>query len=143
MADLIIQREGHGQEDEGVGVLRKRRGMHLEQYQEHLRGEATISSPVTDFYVEHYGDIDQLNRELYQLFIMTGAPTWEASIFWSLIATLILNAYAAYFEIRMQHAYNTSGGNRAEAAAAEKKKSETTYAFALELLRNLLVEQKG
>ena len=116
--------------------------MHLEQYQEHLRGEATISSPVTDFYVEHYGDIDQLNRELYQLFVMTGPPTWEASIFWSLIATLILNAYAAYFETRVQHTYNVSGGNRAEAAAAEKKKSETTYAFAVELLRNLLAELK-
>jgi hypothetical protein len=142
LADLIVQRQGHEQEDEGVGVLRKRHGMHLEQYQEHLRGEATLSCPVTNFWVEHYGDIDQLNRELYQLFVMTGSPTWEASIFWSLIATLILNAYAAYFEIRMQHAYNTSGGNRAEAAAAEKKKSETTYAFAVELLRNLLAELK-
>ena len=140
LADLIMQREGHEQEDEGVGVLRKRHGMHLEQYQEHLRGEATLSCPVTNFWVEHYGDIDQLNRELYQLFVMTGSPTWEASIFWSLIATLILNAYAAYFEIRMQHAYNASGGNRAEVAAAEKKKSETTYSFALDLLRNLLAE---
>jgi hypothetical protein len=140
LVELIMRREGHGQEDEGVGVLRKRQGMHLEQYQEHLRGEATMSCPITNFWVEHYGDIDQLNRELYQLFVMTGAPTWEASIFWSLVATLLLNAYAAYFEIRMLHAYNASGGNRAEVAAAEKKKSETTYAFALELLRNLLVE---
>jgi len=142
LADLIMQREGQEQQDEGVGVLRKRHGMHLEQYEEHLRGEATMSCPVIDFWVEHYGDIDQLNRELYQLFVMAGTPTWEASIFWSLIATLILNAYAAYFEIRMQHAYNASGGNRAEAAAAEKKKSETTYNFALELLRNLLAELK-
>lgn len=142
LATLIMQREGHQAEDEGFGVHHKRRGMNLEQYEEHLRGEATTTCPIISFWVEHYGHIDQLNRELYQLFVMNNAPSWEASIFWSLVQTLLLNAYAAYFENRIQHTYNATGGNRSEAINAEKKKSETTYTFAVELLRNLISENK-
>ena len=110
----------------------------LEQYQSQLRGEAKLECPVTSFWVDHYGDIDQLNRALYQLFMVPGADTWEASLFWSLVQTLILNSYAAFYEVRLTHAYHASGGNRAVAAEAERKKSETTYEFSMVLLRNLI-----
>ena len=69
---------------------------------------------------------------------MAGADTWEASLFWSLVQTLILNSYAAFYEVRLTHAFHASGGNRAVAAEAERKKSETTYEFSMVLLRNLI-----
>jgi len=72
--------------------------------------------------------------------MMAGADTWEASLFWSLVQTLILNSYAAFYEVRLTHAYHASGGNRTIAVDAERKKSETTYEFSMELLRNLIEE---
>jgi len=61
LAQILSQREAPEQEDEGAGVKRQRRGLMLEQYQSQLRGDAKLTS----FWVDQYGDIDQLNRALY------------------------------------------------------------------------------
>ena len=140
MAKILFKYHGGKQEDEGAGVTRTRRGMQLDVYEEQLRGECHRPAPVTAFWVHHYGSIDQLNRELYQLFILARTPTWEASLLWSLLATLILNSYAAFHELRMLHAYNASGGSRAKAMEVQRTKADTPYQFAILLLQDLLVE---
>ena len=48
-------------------------------------------------------------------------------MYWSLIATQILNSYAVYFELRMLHAYNAAGANRKAALAEQRKKKERDH----------------
>ena len=139
MIGKILTYHGVEHQDEGKGVHRQVRGMNLDAFMDDLRGrDFPGSTVVTHFYDDHYGYINQLNRELYNLFLIPFAGHWEGTVFWCLIQTAILNAYALYYEVRMQHAYNRTKGNRAATMEEARQKPESAEHFVLLLLEELV-----
>lgn len=142
LVDLILTNAGQETDTPRTGGRQRKRGMKLEIYRGDLRGPSFPDSAVVNFWAAHYGHIDQLNRELYTNFKLAGGTHWETSLFWTYIETLILNAFAIYYELRIERAAESAGGNLEAVLDAQRMKCETVAAFIIEILRELVAEHE-
>lgn len=81
------------------------------------RGPTSSSHTVTDYYGEHYGYIDQFNREFFCVIRASGQNSYKTVLVLQLVSSCILNAYAVHTEL------NTSTPQQPNQSATAHTKS--------------------
>ncbi len=99
------------------------------------RGDVSHSHTVTDFFGEHYGYIDQFNREFFCVFKASGQNHYKTLLLLQLVSTCLLNAYAVYSEVSLhfRHHEDPHPSKRAESAKHGK-----CLDFILDLVEEIL-----
>lgn len=101
------------------------------------RGMPSASHTVTDFFGEHYGSIDQFNREFFCVFKASGQNHYKTLLALQLVSSCVLNSYAIYSE---HTACAPNPHPSRESQLAKAKRHGKCLDFVLDLVEEILDE---
>jgi hypothetical protein len=70
-------------------------------------------APVVDFYITHYNLVDRINKNFYSVVDCNYHCSWKKLLFFALLMTLVMNAWAAYQEWKITTRVDKRKGSRA------------------------------
>jgi len=115
----------------------KEKASSMHALKDALLGQTSTEAPLTTFYSENYGLVDQVNRTYYEYLDPAGHRTWRKLYLMSVLFTLLIDGWSLFNEHKFHCALRDFGNHL---SALENVETCSLFSFIIHICKQVSVE---